>query len=99
MLLLSERFDASEALRLGLVNRVVPAAELEAAVTTLAKSLADGPRMALVNAKRLARASLDRSLSEQLQAEAVSFAGCAATTDFAEGIRAFLEKRPARFGG
>jgi len=99
MLLLSERFDAAEALRLGLVNRVVPAVELEAAVATLVKSLADGPRMALVNAKRLARASLDRSLSEQLQAEAVSFASCAATSDFAEGIRAFLEKRPARFGG
>jgi 2-(1,2-epoxy-1,2-dihydrophenyl)acetyl-CoA isomerase len=99
MLLLSERFDAQEALRLGLVNRVVPAAELDIAVAALAQSLADGPRMALVNVKRLARASLDRSLSEQLQAEAVSFARCAATADFAEGIRAFLEKRPARFEG
>ena len=97
MLLLSERFDAQEALRLGLVNRVVPATELDNAVAALARSLADGPRVALANAKRLARASLDRSLSEQLQAEAVSFARCAATADFAEGIRAFLEKRPARF--
>ena len=51
----------------------------------------------LATAKRLARESLDRSLAEQLQAEAVSFAQCAATPDFVEGIRAFLEKRPARF--
>lgn len=97
MLLLSERFDAQEALRLGLVNRVVPAADLDAAVATLAETLVRGPRMALANAKRLARDSLDRSLSEQLQAEALSFARCAATPDFVEGIRAFLEKRPARF--
>ena len=97
MLLLSERFDAQEALRLGLVNRVVPTPDLDATVAALAVSLASGPRTALVNAKRLARASLDRSLSEQLQAEAVSFAQCAATPDFVEGIRAFLEKRPARF--
>jgi 2-(1,2-epoxy-1,2-dihydrophenyl)acetyl-CoA isomerase len=99
MLLLSERIDAQEALRLGLVNRVVPPAELDAAVATLAQSLAAGPVLALRNAKRLARESLDRTLSAQLQAEAVSFAQCAATPDFVEGIRAFLEKRPARFGG
>ncbi|MEO5765065.1 MAG: enoyl-CoA hydratase-related protein, partial [Casimicrobiaceae bacterium] len=97
MLLLSERLDAREALRIGLVNRVVPAAELEAQVATLAQSLVNGPRMAIVNAKRLARESLDRSLAQQLQAEAASFADCTATPDFVEGIRAFLEKRPAKF--
>jgi 2-(1,2-epoxy-1,2-dihydrophenyl)acetyl-CoA isomerase len=97
MLLLSERIDAQEALRVGLVNRIVPVAELDAATSALAQSLARGPRHALANAKRLARESLDRSLAEQLQAEAVSFAQCAATPDFVEGIRAFLEKRPARF--
>ena len=97
LLLLSERVDANEALRLSLVNRVVPVADLDATVTALAESLAAGPRLALRNAKRLARDSLDRSLSEQLQAEAVSFARCAATPDFVEGIRAFLDKRPPRF--
>ncbi len=97
MLLLSERIGAAEALRIGLVNRVVASAEVDAAVATLARSLAQGPRMAIANAKRLARASLDRSLSEQLQAEAASFARCAATGDFAEGIRAFLEKRRPDF--
>jgi 2-(1,2-epoxy-1,2-dihydrophenyl)acetyl-CoA isomerase len=97
MLLLSERIDAQEALRIGLVNRVVPAADLEDAVTALAHALAAGPRVALANAKRLARESLGRTLSEQLRAEAASFADCASTADFAEGVRAFLEKRPARF--
>jgi 2-(1,2-epoxy-1,2-dihydrophenyl)acetyl-CoA isomerase len=97
MLLLSERIDAQEALRVGLVNRIVPAAELDAATSALVQTLARGPRRALASAKRLARESLDRSLAEQLQAEAVSFAQCAATPDFVEGIRAFLEKRPARF--
>jgi len=99
MLLLSERIDAAEAARLGLVNRVVPGADLDAAVTALAQSLAAGPALALRNVKRLARASLDRTLSEQLRAEATSFADCAATSDFAEGVRAFLGKRPPRFGG
>ena len=97
LLLLSERIDAKEAQRLSLVNRVVPAPELDATVTALAASLAAGPRLALRNAKRLARESLDRSLSEQLQAEAVSFALCTASPDFVEGIRAFLDKRPPRF--
>ena len=97
LLLLSGRIDAKEAQRRSLVNRVVPASELEATVTALAASRAAGPRLALRNAKRLARESLDRSLSEQLQAEAVSFALCTASPDFVEGIRAFLDKRPPRF--
>jgi len=99
LLLLAERVDAAEAQRLGLVNRVVAPDALDATVAALAQSLATGPRLALANAKRLARQSLDCTLAEQLRAEAISFAQCAATPDFVEGIRAFLEKRPARFGG
>ena len=96
--LTAERFDAAEAHRLGLVHRVVPAAELDAAVAAVVTSLCDGPRVAIRNAKRLVRESLAHSLSGQLDAEAASFGACAATPDFAEGIRAFLEKRPAQFG-
>jgi 2-(1,2-epoxy-1,2-dihydrophenyl)acetyl-CoA isomerase len=98
IMLLGERFDAHRALELGLVNRVVPAAELERAVADVVEALVNGPVMAIRNAKRLMRESLSRSLSEQLDAEAVSFGACSATDDFAEGIGAFLEKRPARFG-
>ena len=95
--LLSERFDAREALRNGLVNRVVPRSELGATVDELARSIAGGPALALSNVKRLLRDASERTLSEQLQAEARSFAQCAATADFAEGIGAFLEKRRPRF--
>ena len=97
IMLLGERFDARRALELGLVNRVVPAAELDGAVAALVDALVTGPVMAIRNAKRLMRESLSRSLSEQLDAEAVSFGACSATGDFAEGITAFLEKRPAVF--
>ena len=98
ILLLSERLDAAEALRLGLVNKVVAPERLDRAVADWATSLADGPALALRNVKRLARQSLDRTLSEQLQAEATSFAQCATTPDFAEGVRAFIAKRRPRFG-
>ena len=98
-MMLSERFDAQRALDWGLVNRVVKAAELDAAVAALARNLAEGPVAATRNVKRLLRASLGNSLSNQLAAEAASFAACAGTDDFVEGIRAFLAKRPAQFGG
>ena len=98
ILLLGERFDARRALELGLVNRVVPAAELENAVGAIVQSLANGPVMAIRNAKRLLRESPGRTLSQQLDAEAVSFGACAGTADFVEGITAFLEKRQAKFG-
>jgi len=98
ILLLGERFDAQRALELGLVNRVVPAAELESAVAAVVNSLATGPVLAIRNAKRLLRESLGRTLSEQLDAEAVSFGACAGTDYFVEGIAAFLDKRQPRFG-
>jgi 2-(1,2-epoxy-1,2-dihydrophenyl)acetyl-CoA isomerase len=96
--LLGERFDAREAQRIGLVNRVVDAAALDATVHQLAQSIAYGPAMALRNVKRLLRESFEHTLAEQLRAEAESFGRCAATTDFAEGIQAFFEKRPPKFG-
>ncbi len=98
ILLLGERFDAQRALEIGLVNRVVPVGELDAAAMQYAQSLARGPVLAIRNAKRLVRESLSRSLAEQLDAEAVSFGACAGTPDFVEGITAFLDKRPAQFG-
>jgi 2-(1,2-epoxy-1,2-dihydrophenyl)acetyl-CoA isomerase len=97
LLLLADRFDAAEALRLGIVNRVVPADALDATVAELAASIADGPALATRNIKRLVRGSYERSLSEQLDAEAASFAACAATADFEEGLNAFFAKRAPRF--
>lgn len=97
ILLLAERFDAADALRLGLVNRVVPDAELANCVNVVAESLATGPTRALRNTKALVRKSHERTLSQQLDAEAESFAACIADPDFAEGLAAFFAKRPPTF--
>jgi 2-(1,2-epoxy-1,2-dihydrophenyl)acetyl-CoA isomerase len=99
IVLLGERFDGNEALRLGLVNRLVAAAELDAATSALAQAIVEGPARALANGKRLVNRSLEASLSTQLRAEMESFAACAATADFAEGISAFLGKHAPRFRG
>jgi 2-(1,2-epoxy-1,2-dihydrophenyl)acetyl-CoA isomerase len=96
--LLSEPLDAAEALRLGLVNRMVPAGELEAQSMALAQRLARGPTPAIAQLKRLLRTSFDHDLRGQLDAERNAFLVCAASADFAEGVEAFLEKRAARFG-
>ncbi len=95
--LLGDRFDAATALHLGLVNSVVPAAELDQRVATLAARLASGPREAYAATKRLLNRSGGDALATQLQAEAEHFAACAATADFAEGVAAFIGKRPAAF--
>ncbi|MGH8712445.1 MAG: enoyl-CoA hydratase-related protein [Casimicrobiaceae bacterium] len=97
IVLLGERFGADEAKRIGLVNRVVPDAELATAAAALAAALAGGPVLAMRNDKRLVNQSLSQTLSAQLDAEASSFAACSATPDFVEGIAAFLGKRSPRF--
>jgi len=98
ILLLGQRFDAAEALRLGLVNRVVATADLAHATQEMIDAIVNGPATALGNIKRLVTQSTARTLSEQLHAEALSFGQCTASPDFVEGITAFLEKRTARFG-
>jgi 2-(1,2-epoxy-1,2-dihydrophenyl)acetyl-CoA isomerase len=97
--LLGDTFDAQEALRIGLINRVVPADSLQEETDKLARRLAEGPPLALGRLKRLVRDSLDRTLQDQLDAEAEGFAACAATGDFAEGVNAFFEKRAPRYQG
>lgn len=97
--LLGDTFDAEEALRLGLVNRVVPAARLQEETAGLAQRLANGPTLALGRIKQSIRASHNRDLAAQLDAEAADFIACAASHDFAEGISAFFDKRLARFEG
>ncbi|MBK6631108.1 MAG: enoyl-CoA hydratase [Betaproteobacteria bacterium] len=99
LMLLAERIDAQQALSLGLVNRVVPLAELDAACAALAQRLAAGPAQAHAGTKRLLGQSLLTPLTEQLGAEAQSFARCSATADFAEGVAAFIEKRKPAFKG
>ncbi len=97
--LLGDRFDAEAAKAAGLINFIVPAADLAAETAKLAARLAQGPTRAIANTKRLINMSLEQSLESQLQAEAMSFADCAASEDWIEGVTAFAEKRKPKFRG
>lgn len=95
--LLGETLAADVALRLGLVNRVVPAAEIDTQTQQLALRLANGPTHALGEMKNLLRGSQQASLREQLDAEAAAFLRCAATRDFNGALDTVFAKRPTRF--
>lgn len=84
---------------LGLVDRVVPRAWLAAETEQLAGRLASGPTLAYGRINRLLRGSFDRTMREQLARERTAFRESTATAGFAEGTRAFLEKRRPRFSG
>ena len=95
---LAERFDASRALELGLINRVVPDSELETATDELAAKLVRGPAKAYARTKALINSSFYEDFVGQLKAEQDSFIASALTSDFAEGVNAFCEKRQPKFG-
>jgi 2-(1,2-epoxy-1,2-dihydrophenyl)acetyl-CoA isomerase len=97
--MLGETFDAAEAQRLGLISRLLPVTELDAAVAELAERLAKGPTVAFGHMRRLMRNSFDADVRTQLAAEAAAFDQCARTTDLPEGIRAFLNKQAPVFQG
>lgn len=84
--------------RLGLFNRVVPAAELEASARALAGQIAAGPAEAVAHAKRTLRRGGDAPLGEVLAMEHEAQLAAFDSPDFMEGISAFLEKRTPRFG-
>ncbi len=97
--LLGGRFDAQRALELGIVNRLVEPERLMAEAEALAARLANGPTEAYARTKALLQASLGDGFEAQLRREAENFAACAATGDFVEGVRAFVEKRSPNFNG
>jgi enoyl-CoA hydratase len=99
LLMTAEMIDASEAYRVGLVNRVVPAAELMTAATTVMRAiLANGP-LAVAACIEAVNGGLDMPLGEALALEASTFGDLAGTADKREGTRAFLEKRAPSFKG
>jgi 2-(1,2-epoxy-1,2-dihydrophenyl)acetyl-CoA isomerase len=97
--LTGERIDAATALRVGLVNRLVPADSVLAEAHDLAARLAQLPTVAIGLTKRLFNQAAGLSLSDTLELEADLQDDAAATEDHLEGVLAFLQKRPASFIG
>lgn len=97
--LFADILSAKEAEAIGLVNRVVPAGELDAFVDDWARRLAAGPPIALAQTKRLLNHSVQLSLEEALEAEGWAQTVNFGTRDTMEAIRAFVEKREPRFEG
>ena len=93
------RIKAAEALRLGLVSEVVPAAELAARAAAYAAMVAKNAPVAVSLAKRAVLRGADASLSSGIQLEVAHFAACFSTQDQKEGMRAFVEKRAPAFTG
>jgi len=99
LVLLADIIDATEADRIGLVNRVVPEAELDATVDSIATRLAAGPPIALAMSKRLLNNSFDVTLEQALDDEGLAQTVTFTTEDVAEAMRAFIDKRDPVFRG
>lgn len=97
--LLADIVDADHAARIGLVNRVVPAAELDDAVRSWTDRLLTLPPIALTSVKRLVRLGAQSSFPDALAAEGVAQAVNFSTEDTSEAMLAFLEKRDPTFRG
>ena len=99
LVLIGDPISAEEAYRIGLVNAVVPAAELLPTAEAWAKKIAANAPLAIRFAIEAVNHGLEMTLPEGLYLEATLFSLCATTEDMKEGTKAFLEKRPAKFTG
>lgn len=99
LLFTGEMIDAQEALRIGLVNRVVPADDLIPAATAMMKLILGNAPLAVAHCVEVVNAGYDLPLTDAMTLEATAFGLLAATADKREGTRAFLEKRAASFKG
>jgi enoyl-CoA hydratase len=99
LLLTGEMISAAEALRIGLVDEVVPAGELMTRARTLAVTMAGMSPIAVRQCIAAVHAGYDLPLDEALAHEAALFGLCCGTADKAEGTRAFLEKRSPKWQG
>jgi len=97
-IMLGDPMTAEAARDIGLINRVVPADKLGTEVDALARRIAAGPAFAFASVKRLVHQAPTANFDVQLEAERDGFIAAAGTTDFREGITAFFERRPAKFG-
>ena len=99
LLLTGERIDAQEALRIGLVSRVVAPPDLASAARSIAQRIASNAPLAVVTAKRLAQVGRELPLTAGLELEQQSFGNLRDSDDRIEGRRAFAEKRAPSFQG
>ena len=99
LMLTNRTLGAAEAAEWGLVNRVVADDQLADEALLLARELAKGPTGAYGAVKRIVLRSESETLESQMEIEARAIADATRSADGQEGIRAFVEKRPARFGG
>ncbi len=97
--LLGEHFSAEEALRVGIVNKVVPKADLATATKQAAETVASYSPVAVREMKRVLNASMDQDFHSARQVEVEAQAACFASQDRKEGMRAFIEKRAPIFIG
>jgi enoyl-CoA hydratase len=99
LLLTGEMIDAQEAFRIGLVNRVVAAADLVPAANEMMRAILANAPFAIANVIETVNRGYDATLDDALTLEATAFGLLAATDDKREGTRAFLEQRPPRSTG
>ncbi|GAA3392429.1 enoyl-CoA hydratase/isomerase family protein [Streptomyces roseoviridis] len=99
LMFFGDALPAAEARAMGLVNRVVPAEDLEKTARAWADRLAQGPTRALALTKQLVNASLDADRTAAFVAEAAAQEICMTTRDAREGVAAFVERRAAEFEG
>jgi 2-(1,2-epoxy-1,2-dihydrophenyl)acetyl-CoA isomerase len=97
-IMLGDPINAEGAAEIGLINRVMATEKLADEVKALAQRIAAGPAFAFASVKRLVYQATGASFDEQLEAERDAFVAAAATKDFREGVAAFFERRPAKFG-
>ena len=99
LILSGQIIDAKTALEIGLVNHVVPFADLEAKTMQIANTIAEKGPIAVRLAKEAVKIAARTNLDEGLRREVDLFALCFATEDKDEGVKAFLEKRKPVFKG
>jgi 2-(1,2-epoxy-1,2-dihydrophenyl)acetyl-CoA isomerase len=98
LMAMGDIINAADALQLGIVNKVVPFAELDQTVDNIAARLAQSPRTALAKIKAGLNHGAQSDLASALDFEAVNQDACFHSQDFIEGVTAFMEKRKAAFG-